>query len=116
MFKHFMNSDKIDYQRVKPAYPMFYDTDHNYRKDRDYWFKLILGFGFFYYAVRKIQVEKDRARMTQRLEGYKDIPGHHFNNRGGVIVLKDFIDFEKYYKTADDMIAWYKKVYPNQMS
>jgi len=115
MFKHFMGSDKVDFNRAKPAYPMFYDNDHNYRKDRDYWLKLILGMAFFTYAGRKIQVESDRARMTQRLEGYKNIPAHHFNNRGGVIVLKDFIGFEKYYKTGDDMSAWYKKVYPNQM-
>jgi hypothetical protein len=54
MFKHFMNSDKIDFQRSKPAYPMFYDTDHNYRKDRDYWLKLLLGMGFVTYAGRKI--------------------------------------------------------------
>jgi len=57
-------------------------------------------------------LESDRARMTQRMEGYKNIPGHHFHNRGGVIVLKDFIGFEKYYQNGDDMMDWYKKVYP----
>lgn len=113
MFKHFMGSDKTDFQRTKPAYPMYYDTDHNYRKDRDYWLKMILGLMFTSYAIKKVQVESDRARMTQRLEGYKSIPGHHFNNRGGVVVLKDFIGFEKYYKTGDDMIKWYKKAYPH---
>jgi len=40
------------------------------------------------------------------------MPGHHFNNRGGVVVLKDFVGFEKYYQNGDDQMAWYKKVYP----
>jgi hypothetical protein len=50
--------------------------------------------------------------MTARMEGYKNIPGHHFHNRGGVIVLKDFIGFQKYYQSGDDMMDWYKQVYP----
>lgn len=50
--------------------------------------------------------------MTARMEGYKNMPGHHFHNRGGVVVLKDFVGFEKYYQNGDDMMNWYKKVYP----
>ena len=50
--------------------------------------------------------------MTARMEGYKNMPGHHFHNRGGVVVLKDFVGFEKYYQSGDHMMAWYKKVYP----
>lgn len=112
-FKHFMGTDKADFLRTKPAYPMYYDKDFNYRKDRDFWMKLILGMGAFSYAVKKFQVEKDRARMTARMEGYKGMPGHHFHNRGGVVVMKDFVGFEKYYQNNDDMMAWYKRVYPN---
>jgi len=113
-FKHFMGTDKADFQRTKPGYPMFYDKDFNFRKDRDFWFKLILGMATMSYVCKKWQVEVDRSRMTARMNGYKGLPGHHFNNRGGVVVLKDFVGFEKYYKTGDDMNAWYKKVYPNQ--
>ena len=109
-----MGTDKADFQRTKPGYPMYYDKDFDYRKDRDFWFKLILGMAGMSYGLKKLQVEKDRARMTARLNGYKGLPGHHFNNRGGVVVLKDFVGFEKYYKTGDDMTAWYKKAYPNQ--
>tara|TARA_B110000305_G_C19273020_1_gene555454 strand:+ start:739 stop:930 length:192 start_codon:yes stop_codon:yes gene_type:complete len=62
-------------------------------------------------------LETDRAKMTNRMEGF---PGwankpHHFINRGGVVILKDFIGFEKYHKNGDDMMAWYKLSYPKQM-
>jgi len=111
-FKHFMGTDKADFMRTRPSHPMYYDTDFNYAKDRDYWLKLILGMAAVSYGVKKFKVEKDRARMTARMEGYKNMPGHHFNNRGGVVVLKDFVGFEKYYKNGDDMMAWYKKTFP----
>ena len=111
-FKHFMGTDRADFQRTMPGFPMYYDTDFNYAKDRDYWLKLILGMAFVTYAVRKVQVEKDRARMTARKEGYKNMPAHWFHNRGGVVVLKDFTGFEKYYQNGDSMMAWYKMAYP----
>lgn len=52
--------------------------------------------------------------MTARMNGYKDMPAHHFHNRGGVVVLKQFVGFEKYYANSDAMMAWYQKVYPQQ--
>jgi len=111
-FKHFMGTDKADFQRTNPGYPMYYDTDFNYAKDRAYWLKLIVGMGFATWAVKKVQVEKDRARMTARMEGYKNMPAHWFHNRGGVVVLKDFTGFEKYYQNGDAMMKWYKMAYP----
>lgn len=36
-FKHWMNSDIVDFQRSKPYYPMYYDRDFNFMKDRSYW-------------------------------------------------------------------------------
>ena len=103
-----MGTDKNDFLRSKPAYPMFYDRDHNYVKDRDFWLKLILGMMLTSYAVKKYQVEVDRHRMNARINGYVGVPGHHFNNRGGVVVLKDFVGFTKYFKNSDEMMAWYK--------
>jgi len=91
---------------------MYYDTDFNYAKDRDFWFKFILFMGGSIYLYKRMQLESDRSRMTARMEGYPGMPGHHFNNRGGVVVLKDFVGFEKYYQNGDDQMAWYKKVYP----
>ena len=112
-FKHYMGTDKNDFQRTMPGFPMYYDTDFNYAKDRDFWFKLILLMGASIYAGKRYQLESDRARMTARMEGYKNMPGHHFHNRGGVVVLKDFVGFEKYYQNGGDQMNWYKKVYPS---
>ena len=110
-----MGSDKADFTRTKPAYPMYYDRDFNYAKDRDFWLKMLLGMAALTYGINRFSVEKDRARMTQRLNGYEGIPAHHFHNRGGVIVMKEFNGFEKYYKNGDQMMSWYKKVYPEQI-
>lgn len=53
-FKHFMGSDKADFLRTKPAYSMYYDTNFNYTKDRDFWFKFLLGWAFTSYAIQKV--------------------------------------------------------------
>ena len=112
-FKRWMGSDRADFERTKPAHPMYYDNEHLYKKDRTYWLHLLIGMGFVCYATAKIQMEQDRARMTARLEGYKGMPGHHFNNRGGVVVLKDFTGFEKYFASGEAQTAWLKKAYPH---
>lgn len=109
-----MNTDKADFLRTKPAFPMYYDDDFNYTKDRDFWFKLLLGMGALSYAYNRSKIEMDRARRTARIEGYKKYPAHHFHNRGGVIVHKQFVGFSKYYSTGDEMMEWYKMVYPDK--
>lgn len=114
-FKHFMGTDKADFLRSKPAHPMYYDTDFNYKKDRAFWLRVLVGLGVGSYGVRKWQVEKDRMQMTTRMGGFEGMPAHHFNNRGGVVVLKDFVGFEKYYQNGDALMSWYQKVYPKQM-
>lgn len=93
LFKNWMGSDRADFLRTKPAYPMYFDRDFNYAKDRDFWLKFIVGMVLGIYAYRRYFVEVDRARRTARMEGFKDMPAHHFHNRGGVIVLKDFVGF-----------------------
>lgn len=96
-----MGTDKSDFTRTMPGFPMYYDKDMNFGKDRAFWLKVILLMMFSTYGIRKLNVEKDRARMTARMNGYKDMPAHWFHNRGGVVVLKDFIGFEKYYQDAN---------------
>lgn len=36
-FKHWTGSEQIDYNRSKPYYPMHYDKDFDFRKDRSFW-------------------------------------------------------------------------------
>jgi len=71
-----------------PGHPMYYDTDFNYMKDRDYWLKLLLLIAGGSYAAKKLRMERDRARMTSRMEGFKNIPSHHFHNRGGIVTMR----------------------------
>lgn len=52
-FKHFMGTDKNDFQRTMPGFPMHYDTDFNYSKDRDFWLKFILLMGFVSYGAKR---------------------------------------------------------------
>ena len=56
-FKHFMGTDRADFERTRPAHPMFYDKEHNYRKDRTYWLHMLLGMGVVCYASAKWGVE-----------------------------------------------------------
>jgi hypothetical protein len=41
--------------------------------------------------------------MAQRMEGFKGMPGHHFSNKGGVVVQKEFAGFTKYFKNGDEL-------------
>jgi curved DNA-binding protein CbpA len=112
MFKAWMGTDQIEFMRSRPSYPMFYDKDFDFMKDRDFWLKMILGMMLTSYAYKKLRVERDRARMTARMNGYQNYPGHWFHNRGGVVVMKEFVGFTKYYKNEEDLFKWYKMVYP----
>jgi len=97
-----MGTDKADFNRTMPAYPMYYDYNMEYMKDRDFWLKFIFGSIFVSYGVKRVKLEKDRARMTERMDGFPNRPAHHFHNRGGVVLEKQFVGFEKYHKNSDD--------------
>lgn len=52
--------------------------------------------------------------MWDRRDNLKNMPAHHFVNRGGVLIKKEFVGFEKYYNNDEALTNWYKKVYPKQ--
>ena len=112
-FKAYMNSDKSEFQMSRPSYPMYYDKDFNFSKDRRFFLSLILAMLGGIYLFKKIPFEMDRQRRWERMENIADMPAHHFNNRGGVLIRKKFIGFEKYHKNTEEMMAWYYKAYPN---
>jgi hypothetical protein len=87
-FKHFMNSDKTDFNRSKPFYPMYYDRDHNYMKDRSFWLSLLLLMSAGSYLAAKWTIETNRWLMWERMDSntLDSLPGHHFHNRGGVLI------------------------------
>lgn len=112
-FKAFMNSDKADFNRSTPFYPMFYDNNFNFSADRRYWLSLILAMLGGFYIKNRYALEADRWAAWERKDNLENMPAHHFNNRGGVLIKKQFAGFEKYHRNIDEMMDWYKKAYPN---
>lgn len=108
-----MASDQLDFQRAKPYYPMHYDRDFNFLKDRSYFLGLIMTMVFGSIAIRKYHQEKNRWSQWQRTEKINDILPHHVANRGGILFEKEFVGFEKYHQNNDSLMNWYKKAYPN---
>ena len=67
-----------------------------------------------WYVYRRFGVEVERSRRTERLGHIKELPAHHFHNRGGVLVKKEFVGFEKYHQNGAAVLDWYKRSYPDQ--
>ena len=106
-FKAFMQSDKDDFNLTRPSHPVYHDRNMEFLKDRSFWLALTCGLLGLMYGMNRYHVEVKRAARTERLSMIEDLPGHHFNNRGGVLVKKQFAGFEKYHKNVDEMMAWY---------
>ena len=73
---------------------------------------MLLGIFGGLYAKNKLACENMRLARWDRMENIENMPAHHFNNRGGVLVRKQFAGFEKYHKNVDEMMQWYAKAYP----
>ena len=108
-----MISDKQDFNRTRPTHPMYYDRDKDFQKDRSFWLLLCLGLIGVCYLRDRYYCEINRMARWDRMQNLENLPAHHFNNRGGVLVKKQFAGFEKYHKNVDEMMDWYKKAYPH---
>lgn len=113
-FKHWMGTDIVDFQRSQPYYPMHYDRDFNFRKDRSYWLGFIMLFTAGIYGYKRLDIEAKRWFQWKRREQVGDQPAHHYSNRGGVVLQKEFVGFEKYHANEKALMDWYKKAYPAQ--
>ena len=92
---------------------MYYDRDKDFQKDRSFWLLLCLGLIGVCYLRDRYYCEINRMARWDRMQNLENLPAHHFNNRGGVLVKKQFAGFEKYHKNVDEMMDWYKKAYPH---
>ena len=72
-----------------------------------YWLGLLGVFMLLGYGSSKWQCESDRWARSDRMTNIADKPGHHYHNRGGILIEKQFVGFEKYHKNLDGMMAWY---------
>lgn len=41
-FKHWMGSDKVDFNRTQPYYPMYYDRNLEFMRDRKFWLVIFM--------------------------------------------------------------------------
>ena len=115
-FKHWQGSDIVDFQRSRPYYPMHYDRDFDFQKDRSFWLGFILlSMGAVYWSY-KYTYEVNRWRMWERREHIKEVPAHHVINRGGVVFEKEFVGFEKYHTSDKSLMDWYKQAYPDKFA
>ena len=103
-FKAYMLSDKDDFNMSRPSHPMHYDKEMLWMKDRSFWLSLLLGMVSLIYLSKRWNVEVERSRRWDRMANLENMPEHHFNNRGGVLVKKQFAGFEKYHKNTEEMM------------
>jgi len=87
-FKAYMQVDKVDYTMSRPSHPMHYDHSMDFMKDRSFWLMLILSMLGGMYFVKKVYYERMRWQRWERMQNIENMPAHHFNNRGGVLVQK----------------------------
>jgi len=111
-FKAYMLSDKDAFTMSRPSHPMYYDRNMDFVKDRNFWLGLLLSMAVSVWAYRRWCIETLRWQRWDRMENLEKMPAHHFNNRGGVLVKKQFGGFEKYHKNNGELMEWYKKAFP----
>jgi hypothetical protein len=55
-----------------------------------------------WFVQRKYSIEANRWMRWDRMENLKDKPAYHYSNRGGVLIEKQFVGFEKYFRNSHD--------------
>jgi hypothetical protein len=105
-FQNWMLSDKADYKKTQGNYLMHYDKNFEFQRDRNFWLLFLLSIPLFQYLQAKWSIEQKRALRTKIQDEIEDMPGHYFNNRGGVLLKRQFAGFMKYYPDDGYQLAW----------
>lgn len=111
-FKSWMNSDKQEFQEARPYYTTTYDRNFNFLRDRSFFLLLLLSMMGGTFVFKRYNVEVERRNRTIRMGHLENLPAHHFSNRGGVVIEKQFLGFEKYHQSTEALVNWYHKAYP----
>lgn len=115
-FRVQQNMDRHVKNRITPYYTLEEDKEWKYVRNRTYATFIILGLAGMVLGKRLYTRERKRAHRTDRLpDNLEKLPSHHFVNRGGVIMKKEFLGFAKYFKNDQELTKWYNKVYPEIM-
>ncbi len=111
-FKWWMQSDIVDLTKTEPYYPMYYDKNFIFLKDRSFWLTLLVFMTGFTYFKKRYNVESNRFMRFERNDLLQNKPAHHYVNRGGVLLKKQFVGFEKEFKNDQAEVEWHQRVYP----
>lgn len=67
---------------------MHYDKTMEFARERNFYAIMLFTLIGGTYIYKKYDIEKARALRTERMDKLKDLPAHHFSNRGGIVVEK----------------------------
>jgi curved DNA-binding protein CbpA len=113
-FKVFKHNDRDEITREKPYYKLEADYEWTSVKNRAFATLVILAIFGYTIANKVFRREKTRMHQAKRHpDNLSSAPAHHYVNRGGVLLKKEFVGFEKYIKNDKQLTQWYNKVYPN---
>lgn len=85
-FKAWMRTDQGEFELSRPYYKTYYDYNFEFMQDRHFYLMFLLGFGGVLLFFRKWEMENARWHKHVRRTQIKDLPAHHFTNRGGVLL------------------------------
>lgn len=111
-FKNWMRTDQEQFEMSRPYYKTYYDYDFEFLKDRSFYASFLFLAFFGTYAYKRYDIESQRAHRAERAN-IESLPAHHFNNRGGVVLKKEFIGFGRYFKDEADQMQWLHQAYPS---
>lgn len=118
--EEFSNDATLEYEqdnRVRPYYKLETDPTWRYVRNRTFATGIIAAMFAVVIAEMIYTKEKMRAHRTARLpENLDKAPAHHFVNKGGVLIEKEFTGFARYFKNDKELTDWYYKVYPKIMN
>lgn len=111
-FKNWMRSDLTQHTMSRPHYKTYYDYSYAFLEDRKYFLLFLMGFWSACYLKYRFMIEGLRSHKDERRYHIEEQKPHHFTNRGGVLMKKEFIGFRKYHRNEKEQLEWLREAYP----
>ena len=115
-YKVVRHGERTEIKREKAYYRIEEDPDWTFVTNRT--FSTLIIFSIIGYWMAKNIYIREKFRLHQykrHPDNLINAPAHHFINRGGVLLEKEFVGFAKYFKNDTELKEWYNKVYPDIM-
>ena len=113
-FKVNKHGERYEITKEKQYFKLEEDPEWTSVRNRGFSTIIILSIIGYWFAKNVYLREKFRWHQAERHpDNLSSAPAHHFVNRGGVLLKKEFVGFEKYFKNDKQLSQWYSKVYPD---